>query len=108
MLDRDPKANQDPNYESCCLSTSATPSHCHLYLVPNPHSLVPFPNGYRMFLHLLRSVLGSKSSEASQVLSTKRESSLGLQAQHHLVPVAILTFNVASIYTLLLLTCWLP
>lgn len=77
-------------------------------LPPAPQSLVPFPNGYRMFLHLLRSVLGSKSSEASQVLSTKRESSLGLQAQHHLVPVAILTFNVASIYTLLLLTRWLP
>lgn len=52
-LTRNPRPVRIPHHEFCCLSARvfpAKPSRRHLDLAPNSHSLVPFPNCYRIFL----------------------------------------------------------
>lgn len=93
-LTRTPRPIRIPHHEFSCLGARAfpaKPSRCHLYLAPNSHSLVPFPNSYRIFLRRYKFTCSGQSSAQNPQRLPRCSCKAGVQAQHHLVPVVILT-----------------
>lgn len=91
----------------CCLGARAfpaKPSRRHLYLAPNSHSLVPFPNCYRILLRKYKFICLVQSSAQNPQRLPRCSYKAAVQAQHHLVLVVILT----SMLPLSLSCCYKP
>lgn len=89
-----PRPIRISHHEFCGLGARAfptKPSRCHLYLVPNSHSLVPFPNCYRILLRRYKFICLVQSSAQNPQRLPRCSYKAGVQAQHSLVPVVILT-----------------